>query len=150
METRALHIFWRQALAAPERLLGDLARHTDINVLIVDAAYLGADVPADATVLARAYCDRYIVPSTAPFGGLPVSVAGEAEYAATFGFMDLARGRGFAISCHVLPLSPNSPGMARTACVGVTGHPALDEAMTGPGPPGGLQFAHACPNNPEA
>jgi len=79
-----------------------------------------------------------------------VSVAGEAEYAAAHGFMDLARSRGFAISCHVLPLNPNAPGMARTACVDVTGHAALDDGMTGPGQPGGLRFTHACPNNPEA
>ena len=63
METRALHIFWWQALAAPERLLDDLARYTDINTLIVDAAYLAADDPTDAPVLARVYGDRYIVPS---------------------------------------------------------------------------------------
>jgi len=144
METRALHIFWWQALKAPERLLDDLARYTDVNTLILDAAYMAVDDPADVTVLARVYGNQYMLPSTAPFGELPVRVVDEAVYAAALAFMDLARRRGFAISCH------NAPGMARTACIDIAGTPTLDEDVTGTRELGGLRFAHACPNNPEA
>ena len=149
METRALHIFWPQALKAPARLLDDLARYTDINTLILDAAYLAVEDPAEATVLARVYGSRYLLPSTAPFGDLAVAGVEEADYAAALGFMDLARSRGFSISCHVLPINPNPPGLSHTACVDVSGAPALDEDVTGARDLGGLKFAHACPNNPE-
>lgn len=149
METRAIHLFWWQTLRAPERILDDLARHTDINTLILDAAYVAVEDPAAVPVLTRVYGESYLVPSTAPFGGLPVAVAEEADYAAALGFMDLARSRGFAISCHVLPLNPNPPAMAHTACIDVTGAPALDEDVTGARDLGGAKFAHACPNNPE-
>lgn len=149
MDTRALHIFWWQTLRAPERILDDLARFTDINTLILDAAYVAVDEPAEVSVLARVYGTQYILPSTAPFGELPVSVVDEAGYAAALGFMDLARSRGFAISCHVLPLNPNAAAMAHTACIDVAGHPALDEDVTGARDLGGAKFAHACPNHPE-
>ena len=149
METRALHIFWPQALKAPARTLDDLARYTDVNTLILDAAYLAVEDPAEATVLARVYGNRYLVPSTAPFGDLAVAGVEEADYAAALGFMDLARSRGFSISCHVLPINPNPPGLSHTACVDVSGAPALDEDVAGARDLGGLKFAHACPNNPE-
>ena len=149
MEMRALHIFWWQTLRAPEQILDDLARHTDVNTLVLDASYMAVDDPGAVTVLARVYGDRYVLPSTAPFGELPVAVVDEADYAAALGFMDLARSRGFSISCHVLPLNPNSPDMARTACRDIAGQPALDEDVTGGRELGGARYAHACPNNPE-
>ena len=150
METRAIHLFWWQTLQAPERMLDDLARHTDINTLILDAAYVAVEDPAAVPVLTRVYGESYLVPSTAPFVGATGAVAEEADYAAALGFMDLARSRGFTISCHVLPLNPNAPAMARTACIDVTGAPALDEDVTGARDLGGAKFAHACPNHPEA
>ena len=86
METRAIHLFWWQTLQAPERMLDDLARHTDINTLILDAAYVAVEDPAAVPVLTRVYGESYLVPSTAPFVGLPVAVAEEADYAAALGF----------------------------------------------------------------
>ena len=80
---------------------------------------------------------------------LPSGPALWADYAAALGFMDLARSRGFSISCHVLPINPNPPGLSHTACVDVSGAPALDEDVAGARDLGGLKFAHACPNNPE-
>lgn len=150
METRALHLYWWQTLRAPERMLDALARTTDVNTLILDVAYMPVEDPADVPVLARVYGDRYILPSTAPFERIPVSAVDEADFAAALGFMDLARSRGLAISCHVLPINPNAPDMAGTACIDIAGAPTLDEDVTGARELGGLRFAHACPNHPEA
>ncbi len=146
---RALHLFWWQTLQAPEQMLDDLARHTDINTLILDASYMPVDDPDEVTVLARVYGSQYVLPSTVPFGALPISVVDEADYAAALGFMDLARSRGFSISCHVLPLNPNTQDMADTACRDIASHPVLDEDVTGGRELGGAKYAHACPNNPE-
>ena len=135
METRAVYVDWAVALKAPERLLDDLARWTDINTVILGTPFYRFD----AKLLKGAWSAPWILPSAQAFGDLPVPVVSGAEFDSLLGFVDAVKAKGFKVSCNVMPIHLVSPELDSLSCVDVTGQPLVDRTS----------LVVGCPNNPE-
>ena len=124
MTPRAITVYWDVAMNEPERVLDDLARWTDINTVIVGVNYN----------------KEYAVRSAQPFGELPVPVVTGEEFDSLLRFVDLAKSKGFNISCHVGPINPLPlEALAPLSCIDVTGNRAFETDYV----------VQGCPNNPD-
>ena len=128
---RALFVHWPRAVKEPDRLLGDLARWTDIDTVTLAHTYFSFDGREREAPL--------VLPSADVFDGLPVQTVTASEFDVLVGFADLAKASGLKVACNLSPIKLNAVGLTSLSCVDITGRRVVD----------GRNVVHGCPNNPD-